>query len=204
MSNLVFTQKHELQLNLLNIHSLSPGSGSISYRYNLIGHSFYGGVKIHYNPPSANKTTSHVFYQNFNADNFGERIGLLGGYEFHIPLKNNIKSSFFSFFEIQYARMGLKGYSMVPNDPNDENVFYRELKISENFNIINWGIGIGLKTNISANLYLTVKVGAGFNHYFNLPINYSNNNNVFFLRKRDWELSYIGSLGISYKFKQKE
>lgn len=171
----------------------------LNYNYMIKKHKIIVGTSFLLNPDWQNNPSSHTFYKAFHAFNFEDRFGLKLGYQYHFPLKNN-KTAFFVSFDTRYrngqTRKLQLDYELI--DPNIDYVKYpyapyREA-VSGKIHAFSNQIGGGIQTHLFSNIYFNGQVGVGVDSFITKD----------FLGNAGFNLSYIASLGIEYKFQKKK
>ena len=189
----ILSAQHSISSNYTN--NYIGHDFDLNYNYMIKKHKVIVGTSFLLNQVWQNNPSFHTFYKTFHAFNFAERFGLKLGYQYHFPLKNN-KTAFFVSFDTRY-RYGKTRTLTIDFDLVGPNVNYRQFPFAPYREIVSNGIhafsnqiGGGIQTHLFSNLYLNGQVGVGIDSF--IEKNYYNS--------AGFNLSYIASLGIEYKF----
>ena len=186
----------------LNYNSVDIGRNvSLLYQFGGEKHQFYGGLKYHINRV-IHDNQNNVFRKRFHASNFKERLGLQIGYNRVISI--NERNSLLFFYDNQFSILGTKGVNYTPIGYLEDQVLYtrwvlayQEIKSMEQY------IGIGFRAGLLKNIFLTMKLGGGVALFWDIPFEYAPNMYVA-SNKLDWEFGGLISVGLEYKFRNKE
>lgn len=181
----------------------------LNYNYMIKKHKVLIGTSFLLNQKWQNEVNSQVYYKQFHAFNFGEHFGFKIGYQYHFPLKNN-KTAFFVSFDSRYrygqTRKLVLDYEFLVGggQPQANKPFFpnREF-VSNKMHAFSNQIGGGIQTYLFHNIYLNGQVGVGVDSFINTE-KISDKTTDQYLETDAFNLSFIASLGIEYKFQGKK
>ncbi len=171
---------------------------SATATYQIKKHRILAGIKYGINS-FEHDNQNNMFKNRFFATNFLEHWGLVVGYQRSINV-NKPNFELFWFYEFQFTNSHVRidhnaawkanaAGDLIWHDRNE--AFYGPTIALEN------NIGIGMNIQLSDRFFLTQKAGFG-------GVNYRNIQERFMFRNSLWDFSYLLSIGITYRLKEKK
>ena len=180
----------------------------VNYNYKFKKSKFKLGLSFLLNRQWQNNPNWEVYYKVFHAFKVEDMIGYKIGYDYLFPLKNE-KTTLFISYDLRY-RYG-QTRSLLPifiNDTiyNSKNIVLLKEVVSTKIHAFSNIIGVGLNTRIFNNVFLNMKGGVGFDTFYTTRNRHSRTSSFFagnLPPLRLFNLSYLFSIGLEYKFIKK-